>query len=251
VFARCLRSAIAVAKGASISDRIPSSIPVLASSIAPGRTCSHTRRSERQTVTPVASQIPPRRTRHPPQRARRARATRHPPTPKVLSPIRRSPSPPELSAALSTTSHNDGEADTLSPAPGRRNLSTPRYPIIPLRVAHQSRRRATNARPLLLLAAVLVALAPALPASAQNAPPTDAFEAYQGRLVRQLFFRSPAPEPGADPDAKAPELSERSRQLARNNVRLEPGVPFDVEILNDDIRRLNRLAVFSRVEIYT
>ncbi|MFG0306720.1 MAG: outer membrane protein assembly factor BamA [Phycisphaerales bacterium JB040] len=66
-------------------------------------------------------------------------------------------------------------------------------------------------------------------------------EAYEGRTVAEVGLVQP---PGDD----APALSDTARQTARNNIRSYAGGPYDRETISDDLRRLNRVGLFSRVE---
>ncbi len=68
---------------------------------------------------------------------------------------------------------------------------------------------------------------------------------YEGRVVADVILRAPRSD---DPDA--PTLNPTTRQKALNNIRVYAGAPFRLETLNDDIRRLNRLSLFSRVETF-
>lgn len=66
-------------------------------------------------------------------------------------------------------------------------------------------------------------------------------EAYEGRTIAEVRLVQPD-EPGA------PSLSDTARQTARNNIRSYAGGPYDRETITDDLRRLNRVGLFSRVE---
>ncbi len=96
--------------------------------------------------------------------------------------------------------------------------------------------------------------APAAPAPNEDktepAQPED-LTIYEGRLVADVILRAPPPAQDPDnPDAQARPLDNAARQKALNNIRVYRGAPFRLETLNDDIRRLNRLSLFSRVETY-
>ena len=51
-------------------------------------------------------------------------------------------------------------------------------------------------------------------------------------------------------DNAVSKLSVEAQQEAVNNIRSRVGTIFDADIIRDDIRRLNRLGSFSRVEVY-
>lgn len=115
--------------------------------------------------------------------------------------------------------------------------------------SHGSRARRARA---VLLGALLLAIpcAGAAPALAQDAPaqpaptpPADDLSVYEGRVIHDVILRAP---PGED----AEPLDATTRQKALNNIRAYPGAPFRLETVNDDIRRLNRLALFSQVEVF-
>lgn len=91
-------------------------------------------------------------------------------------------------------------------------------------------------------ATALAASEPALP----EGQPED-LSVYEGRLIAEVVLRAPAP---TDPDATPRTLDPSARQKAINNIRVYSGAPFRLETLNDDIRRLNRLSLFSRVETF-
>lgn len=74
--------------------------------------------------------------------------------------------------------------------------------------------------------------------------PADA-AVYENRPIASVVFRAP---PG--PDGAVVELSERARREALNTVRTLRGGIFDAGLLGEDVRRLNRLGLFSTVETY-
>ncbi len=67
---------------------------------------------------------------------------------------------------------------------------------------------------------------------------------YEHRMIASVSVRpvmignSPSP------------LTIEAQQEALNNIRSRPGAIFDAEMIRSDIRRLNRLGSFSRVEVY-
>jgi outer membrane protein insertion porin family len=69
-------------------------------------------------------------------------------------------------------------------------------------------------------------------------------EALQGRPVRRIVIRTAAPTPGAE----APPLTPEEETLARNQLRLGEGAPFDGAVVSQDVSRLNRLGRYRRVE---
>lgn len=102
-----------------------------------------------------------------------------------------------------------------------------------------------------LCAGTILGTTPAAPAIAQNnnAPgdeqvAPDDLSVYENRIISEVYIR-PAQVDGEDSD-----LSSSARQQAINNVRSQPGIVFDAELIRSDIRRLNRLGTFSRVEVY-
>ncbi len=80
---------------------------------------------------------------------------------------------------------------------------------------------------------------------------TQAQSPFQGRPIRRVVLRRPvSPPPGAPADAPTHEpLDPALEQLARNQLRLLPGSPFDAEVLRGDLSRLNRLARFRAIDI--
>ncbi|MDX2130728.1 MAG: outer membrane protein assembly factor BamA [Planctomycetota bacterium] len=114
---------------------------------------------------------------------------------------------------------------------------------------------ARRARPLALAAGLLVSLSPALgqPESTPPQPPPPApgaadLEPFQGRPVRRIVFRVPAPTPQGAPQGAPESLSPSDEALARNQLRQIEGAPFDPRVVSQDISRLNRLGRFRRVE---
>lgn len=67
---------------------------------------------------------------------------------------------------------------------------------------------------------------------------------YENRIISEVFIRP------AQIDGEDSPLSDSARQQAINNTRSQPGIVFDAELIRGDIRRLNRLGAFSRVEVY-
>lgn len=120
-------------------------------------------------------------------------------------------------------------------------------------------RRATSrpgltAATLPLIAGALLGLGPSSPALAQSepAPPSDEtltpapddLGLYENRIIGEVFVRP------AQLDGEDTELSAAASQQASNNIRSQPGTVFNAEQIRGDIRRLNRLGAFSRVEVY-
>lgn len=64
-------------------------------------------------------------------------------------------------------------------------------------------------------------------------------EEYEGRTIAQLLLVAPD---GSDP------LRDATHQTARNNIRSYAGGPYDADSIASDIRRLNRVGLFSKVE---
>lgn len=101
-----------------------------------------------------------------------------------------------------------------------------------------------------LIAGTLLTIAPTTQVVAQNDPSGDVEIApddlglYENRIIAEVYIR-PAQEEGVDTP-----LSDSARQQAINNTRSQPGIVFDADLIRDDIRRLNRLGAFSRVEVY-
>ncbi len=131
-------------------------------------------------------------------------------------------------------------------------------------VSHQrfplpTHRRATScpalsAVTLPLVAGALLAVSAATPAQAQaqpagtnqdgTEPAPDDLGLYENRIIGEVFIRP------AQVDGQDSELSQDAQQEAINNIRSQPGTVFDAELIRGDIRRLNRLGAFSRVEVY-
>lgn len=113
-------------------------------------------------------------------------------------------------------------------------------------------RPGLTATTLPLIAGVLIGAGSALPAQAQtqtpiqdaNDPAPDDLGLYENRVIGEVFVRP------AQVDNEDSELSQSAQQQAVNNIRSQPGTVFNAELIRDDIRRLNRLGAFSRVEVY-
>lgn len=102
-----------------------------------------------------------------------------------------------------------------------------------------------------LVAGTIIGLAPQSAAWAQTAQPgadseiaPDGLDVYENRIISEVYIRP------AQVDGEDSLLSESAQQQAINNTRSQPGNVFDAETIRDDIRRLNRLGTFSRVEVY-
>ncbi|MAO23000.1 MAG: hypothetical protein CMJ25_19795 [Phycisphaerae bacterium] len=80
--------------------------------------------------------------------------------------------------------------------------------------------------------------------TAQEQPAPDDLGVYENRVISEVYVR-PAQIDEVDSD-----LSDNAEQQAVNNIRSQPGTVFDAEQIRSDIRRLNRLGAFSRVEVY-
>ncbi len=112
--------------------------------------------------------------------------------------------------------------------------------------SHGPRARGASAVVLGALALILVG-APTPRAHAQDAPPAqpaDDLGVYEGRVINAVLLVEPLEEGGAQP------IAGPTRQKALNNIRAYAGAPFRLETINDDVRRLNRLALFARVEVF-
>ncbi len=86
-------------------------------------------------------------------------------------------------------------------------------------------------------------------AIAQPAPSPPAAEsetsAYEHRPIASVRFRSA-------PVSNGPtvSLSEHAQKQAANNIRTAPGMIFESAVVSADMRRLNRLGLFSKVELF-
>ncbi len=67
---------------------------------------------------------------------------------------------------------------------------------------------------------------------------------YEHRMIASVSVR-----PATIDNTPSP-LTIESQQEALNNIRSRPGVIFDAQMIRSDIRRLNRLGSFARVEVY-
>lgn len=111
-------------------------------------------------------------------------------------------------------------------------------------------RTTLNAARCALIAGTLLAGAPTTALHAQSDPSVDVDVApddlglYENRIIAEVYIRP------AEIDGEASPLSDSARQQAINNTRSQPGIVFDADLIRDDIRRLNRLGTFSRVEVY-
>lgn len=105
-----------------------------------------------------------------------------------------------------------------------------------------------------LIAGGLLALAPqpllaqgsAQPAGIQDSDQVapDDLGVYENRVISEVYVRP------AQLDGQDTELTQQAEREAINNIRSQPGTVFDAELIRGDIRRLNRLGSFSRVEVY-
>lgn len=103
-----------------------------------------------------------------------------------------------------------------------------------------------------LIAGAVLGLSAAMPAHAQNdpgnqditEPAPDDLGLYENRIIGEVFVR-PAQVEGEDT-----ELTASASQEASNNIRSQPSTVFSADLIRGDIRRLNRLGAFSRVEVY-
>jgi len=84
---------------------------------------------------------------------------------------------------------------------------------------------------------------PAVDASTPTDPDQD-MAVYENRVISSVSVR-----PVVINDSET-SLSIEARQEAINNIRSRAGTVFDAELIRGDIRRLNRLGSFSRVEVY-
>lgn len=115
-------------------------------------------------------------------------------------------------------------------------------------------RIASRPASLAILAGVALGLGTLTPGSAlaQNAntseqaqPAPDDLGVYENRIISEVFVR-PAPSEQGEQTT----LTQGAEQQAFNNIRSQPGTVFDAEQVRNDIRRLNRLGAFSRVEVF-
>lgn len=79
----------------------------------------------------------------------------------------------------------------------------------------------------------------------QTQPGPDGLGVYENRIISEVFVR-PAPSEQGEQTT----LTQGAEQQAYNNIRSQPGTVFDAEQVRNDIRRLNRLGAFSRVEVF-
>ncbi|MDF1809686.1 MAG: BamA/TamA family outer membrane protein [Phycisphaerales bacterium] len=75
--------------------------------------------------------------------------------------------------------------------------------------------------------------------------PSNEIEIYENRVISQVIIRP------VFIDGVETTLSVEARQEAINNIRSLSGTVFDADVIRGDIRRLNRLGSFSRVEVYS
>jgi len=75
--------------------------------------------------------------------------------------------------------------------------------------------------------------------------PSNDIEIYENRIISQVIIRP------VFIDGVETSLSVEARQEAINNIRSLSGTVFDADVIRGDIRRLNRLGSFSRVEVYS
>lgn len=105
------------------------------------------------------------------------------------------------------------------------------------------------------MSAAALCLASGTPASAgetrvatiRSLPDTQPVDpaVYENRPVASVVFRAPAGE-----DGQSTDLTDRARSEARNAVRTTRGDIFDAAVLQEDVRRLNRLGLFGSVETF-
>lgn len=97
-------------------------------------------------------------------------------------------------------------------------------------------------------------LAVALPAAGQPggqpAGPSEPAggDRYEGRPIREIVLRRPPVREGGRQVGPGGPLEDRLAQLARNQLRLVEGVPFNREQAAADLRALNRLGRFGTVQ---
>ena len=89
-----------------------------------------------------------------------------------------------------------------------------------------------------------ITLAQDAPITGQIQPAPDDLGEYENRVISEVYVRP------AQVNGKDSELSDSAEQQAVNNIRSQPGTVFSSEQIRNDIRRLNRLGAFSRVEVY-
>jgi outer membrane protein insertion porin family len=109
----------------------------------------------------------------------------------------------------------------------------------------------TRAAAAVLLAAPLAGAGLRAAQPGDQAPPPAPAEApisepYEGRPIHAIDLVVPTTLDDGTRTTRA--LEGDSLQTALNNIRSYEGAPFRADTVNDDVRRLNRLGLFSRVE---
>ena len=135
-----------------------------------------------------------------------------------------------------------------------RLCSTPEGGIVPAVQFHTSptahiSRPQRHRKGLVLLGAALAlgSLTPAaLAQSATDLAPQADTALYENRPIAAVVLRSNIKD-SADQIVPISELAQRE---AYNNIRSTPGTIFDLDLINDDLRRLNRLGLFTTVELF-
>ncbi len=69
---------------------------------------------------------------------------------------------------------------------------------------------------------------------------------YEHRPIATIVLRSNL----KNTDDQVIPISQLAQQEAYNNIRSTPGTIFDADLINDDLRRLNRLGLFATVELF-
>ncbi|MCA9302721.1 MAG: BamA/TamA family outer membrane protein [Phycisphaerales bacterium] len=107
-------------------------------------------------------------------------------------------------------------------------------------------RSVPSARSGLLAAAIGLTILAPHPALAQPAPDPSTVDTspYDNRPIGSVRFRALPSETN-----RSAELSEYALQQASNNIRSARGTIFDSAVVNADMRRLNPLGLFTKVEL--
>lgn len=95
--------------------------------------------------------------------------------------------------------------------------------------------------------AAMIGLSLLTPAVSAQSSPDDGIvdtSAYENRPISSVRFRAKPTDIN-----RSTELSEYALQQAANNIRSARGTVFDPAVVNADMRRLNRLGLFSKVEL--
>jgi len=108
-----------------------------------------------------------------------------------------------------------------------------------------ARRRRRSGAPTLIGAIALLALCVCGAAAQDDAPGALDASVYENRPIERLVVRGALIE-----GAPRTRLTETARTQALNIITSTVGTIFNADRVRDDVRRLNRLGLFQRVEIY-